>query len=55
MSSKNDITGDRMTSKPNNKAYEDNWERIFGKKKQEESEDKESHPDKGGSPVLSEN
>lgn len=50
MSRNNDITGDRMTSKPNNKAYEENWERIFGKKKQEEN-----HPDKDGSPVLSEN
>ena len=39
MSSKNDITGDRLTSKPNNKAYEDNWERICGKKKQEENKD----------------
>ena len=45
MSSKNDITGDRMTSKPNNKAYEDNWERIFGKKKQEEKDETDAVPD----------
>ena len=28
----NDITGDKLISKPSTKAYEDGWERIFGKK-----------------------
>ena len=30
MESKNDITGDRLVSKPNDKAFEEGWERIFG-------------------------
>lgn len=33
---KNDITGDNLTSKAPNKAYDDGWDRIFGKKKKEE-------------------
>lgn len=33
--SKNDITGDNLTSKAPNKAYDDGWDRIFGKKKKE--------------------
>lgn len=28
----NDITGDRLRSRPNNKAFEENFERIFGSK-----------------------
>ena len=57
MSSKNDITGDRMTSKPSSEAYRNSpfWDNIAKNKKQDESKDKESHPDKDGSPVLSEN
>lgn len=34
----NEITGDKMVSKKNNKAYEDGWQRIFGKKTKEEKE-----------------
>lgn len=32
---KNDITGDSLTSKVPNKAYDDGWDRIFGKKKKD--------------------
>ena len=32
MASKNDITGDSIKSKGPSKAYEDNYDRIFGKK-----------------------
>ena len=32
MPSKNDITGDTIQSKSPSKAYEDNYDRIFGKK-----------------------
>lgn len=30
--STNDITGDRLRSRPNNKAFDDNFDRIFGVK-----------------------
>ena len=30
--SKNDVTGDRLVSKPNTKSFEENFEIIFGKK-----------------------
>jgi hypothetical protein len=33
----NDVTGDWLQSKPNNKMFEQGWDRIFGKKKKEES------------------
>lgn len=32
MATKNDITGDSLTSKGQSKAYDDGWDRIFGKK-----------------------
>ena len=32
MATKNDITGDSLTSKASTKAYDDGWDRIFGKK-----------------------
>ena len=32
MATKNEHTGDALRSKPQNKKYADNWERIFGKK-----------------------
>lgn len=31
MTTKNDITGDRIATKVTSKSYRDNWERIFGK------------------------
>jgi|TARA_B110000285_G_scaffold43061_1_gene47857 hypothetical protein len=37
MATKNDITGDELKSKNNTKAYEDNYDRIFGKKKKEKT------------------
>jgi hypothetical protein len=36
MATKNDITGDSIISKTNTKQYEDNWDKIFGKKKKPE-------------------
>ena len=33
MTAKNDVTGDLLKSKTNNKKYADNYDRIFGKKK----------------------
>ena len=43
MASKNDITGDEIKSKASNKAYEDNYDRIFGKKKQTPLKDSLDH------------
>jgi len=41
MTAKNDITGDSIANtKGNHKKYAENWEKIFGKKK----EDKQSKP-----------
>jgi len=36
--SRNDITGAWMVSKPNNEQFEKNWDLIFGKKKKVEYE-----------------
>ena len=36
MASKNDITGDEIKSKASTSAYEDGWDRIFGKKEEKE-------------------
>lgn len=33
MSTQNDITGDYISSRPNTKAFEENFDKIFGKKK----------------------
>ena len=35
--SQNDVTGDWLHCKPNNEMFEQGWDRIFGKKKKEES------------------
>ena len=37
MATRNDITGDELRSKTNTKAYEDNWDLIFGKKKKDDN------------------
>lgn len=37
MASHNDITGDALVSKRNNDAYRDNYDRIFGKKKEKQN------------------
>lgn len=39
MATRNDITGDEIKSKSSTKAYEDNWDRIFGKKEKTTTED----------------
>jgi hypothetical protein len=36
MATKNDVTGDKIKSKIPDQNYRDNWDRIFGKKKEEE-------------------
>lgn len=36
MATTNDITGDLIKSKQNNKAYSDGWDRIFGNKEVEQ-------------------
>ena len=38
MATTNDITGDALRSKPNSKSFNDNFERIFGKKNDKSSE-----------------
>lgn len=35
MTTKNDITGDALKSKPSSDKYRENWERIFGQKKKD--------------------
>lgn len=37
MATHNPITGDALVSKRNNENYRNNYDRIFGKKKEEES------------------
>ena len=34
---RNDVTGDFIVSKPNSDMFGDGWDRIFGKKKKEDS------------------
>lgn len=34
---RNDVTGDFIVSKPNSDMFGEGWDRIFGKKKKEES------------------
>lgn len=31
MTSRNDVTGDKIQTKPTTKEYADNWDKIFGK------------------------
>ena len=33
MASRNDVTGDKIQTKPTTKEYSDNWDRIFSKDK----------------------
>ena len=37
MATTNDITGDKLITKTNNDAYRDNYDRIFGKKKEKDN------------------
>lgn len=39
MATKNDVTGDTIQSKMPSKAYTDNWDAIFGKKKEKVSDE----------------
>lgn len=39
MTAKNDVTGDALRSRGPSKAYEDGWDRIFGKKNEKKSEE----------------
>ena len=39
MTAKNDVTGDLIKTKGSSEQYRDNWEKIFGKKKEEKSEE----------------
>jgi hypothetical protein len=41
LATKNDVTGDTIQSRTNNKKYSDNWDKIFGKKDKEIIEAKE--------------
>jgi len=45
MVAKNDITGDAIQSRTNNRAYEDGWDRIFGKKKAKDAQPQITDPD----------
>ena len=40
MATRNDITGDAIQSRTNNKKFADNWDKIFGKNKEDKKEDK---------------
>lgn len=43
MVAKNDVTGQTIQTKASTKAYADNYDRIFGKKKQEEKKDDQTN------------
>lgn len=45
MVAKNDITGDSIKSRTNTNAYEDGWDRIFGKKKAKDPQPQVTDPD----------
>jgi len=49
MSTKNDITGDSLVSKASNEAYRNNFDNIFGKKKEQQTvneyDDEHDHED----------
>lgn len=44
MAARNDVTGDAIKSRNNSQQYKDNWDAIFGKKKEQ------SKPDEAPSP-----
>lgn len=39
MATRNNITGDRMVSKTSSEEYRNNWDAVFGKKKEEGKEE----------------
>ena len=44
MATRNDITGDSLTSKPASEAYRNNYDAIFGKKKVKEEQNDTDEP-----------
>lgn len=44
MATRNNITGDRMVTKTTSEEYRNNWDAIFGKKKEAVKEDEEDNP-----------
>jgi hypothetical protein len=44
---KNDITRDKIKTKPQNEQYASGWERIFGNKKTQDKEDEQRNRDSG--------
>ena len=56
MATKNPITGDALITKVNNKAYEDNYDKIFGKGKQLDlfmtDEEQENIKNIGDNPLI---
>lgn len=38
MTTRNDVTGDSLVSKNTNNSYRDGWDRIFGRKSEDESQ-----------------
>jgi len=41
MTSRNDVTGDSLKTKPSSNEYRSNWDAIFGKKKEQNETTKE--------------
>lgn len=41
MTARNDITGAPIKTRANNKAYDEGWDRIFGKKEEPDDEKEE--------------
>lgn len=40
MATKNDVTGDRLVSRPNSDKFQENFDKIFGKPKKEDKKQK---------------
>lgn len=45
MTTKNDITGDSIVSKPSSQSYRDGWDAIFGNKENTDSDKKHNNED----------
>ena len=52
MTTKNDVTGDALRSRGPSKAYEDGWERIFGKKEEIDPANREWEYDGDGTKIY---
>lgn len=42
MATRNDVTGDQIKSRGNSQQYKDNWDAIFGKKKEQPAADEKA-------------